>query len=97
MGVVVKCKPIGYLIMSDEEGVDNKLIAVPVSKADPYYADVQDIADIPKHVLKEVEIFFADYKKLEPGDKYKHVKVEGYRGSAEAKELVMKSIAAYGK
>lgn len=97
MGALIACRPIGYLVMSDEEGIDNKLIAVPLEKVDPIYGTAKDLTDVPQHILKEVELFFSDYKKLEPGGKHEKVNVEGFKGAKEAKELVLSAIAAYNK
>ncbi|MEI6222872.1 MAG: inorganic diphosphatase [bacterium] len=94
-GVVVKCRPVGFLVMSDEAGVDNKLIAVPLDKLDPYFKHVKDINDVHEQTRKEIEVFFADYKKLEPGGKYEHVKVQGFKGVEEAKKLIVDAAAAY--
>lgn len=93
-GTVIKARPIGMLKMRDEAGIDNKIIAVPIKKVDPRFADVNDISDLPEHTLKEIELFFADYKKLE-GEKYKSVKVEGFEGKESAKKIILESIKAY--
>jgi inorganic pyrophosphatase len=93
-GCVVKVRPVAVLKMSDEAGVDNKIICAPVSKLDPRLAHIQDLADIEKHLIKEIELFMADYKKLEPG-KYEHVKLEGWGDKAEAKRIVKEAALAY--
>ncbi len=90
-GCVIKARPIGVLKMSDEEGLDNKVIVVPATKIDPRYSDINDLHDLHEHTLKEIELFFMDYKKLE-GDKYKKVKVEGFEGKEAAKKLVLKAM-----
>lgn len=94
-GCVIRCRPIGVLMMEDEAGTDNKIIAVPIEKVDPRFKEINDIADVPEHIRREIEIFFADYKKLEPGGKFEHVKVKGFAGSNEAKQLVQEAVAAY--
>jgi len=93
-GCVIKARPIGVLLMSDEAGIDNKIIAVPLEKVDPRFKEIQDIQDMNEHLRKEIEVFFADYKKLEK-DKYKYVKVEGWRGAQEARQIITKAVEKY--
>ena len=62
-GCRVRVRPIGVLFMEDEEGEDEKILAVP--EGDPRYAEVNDLDDLPQHWLAEVENFFATYKTLE--------------------------------
>jgi inorganic pyrophosphatase len=91
-GTVIRCRPIGILKMTDEAGEDAKLIAVPVSKLTPLYNDVHEISDLPKLLLSQIKHFFEHYKDLEEG---KWVKVEGWGSAADAKEEIVKSIAAF--
>jgi inorganic pyrophosphatase len=80
-GVVVRCRPIGLLKMTDEAGRDVKLLAVPIEKLTPLYRQVRSAQDLPELTLAQVEHFFAHYKELEPG---KWVKVEGWGSPEEA-------------
>ncbi len=93
-GCVVEARPIGVLLMEDEAGIDNKIITVPLKKVDPRFEEVEAIDDIGKHFKKEIELFFADYKKLEEG-KYEHVKVSGWEGIEKAKEIIKESVEKY--
>ena len=93
-GCVVKSRPIGVLLMKDEEGIDNKIIALPLEKVDPRFKEIQKIEDLGSHLKKEIELFFADYKKLEK-DKYKFVKIRGWEGIEKAKEIIKKAIERY--
>lgn len=95
-GCVIKVVPVGVLKMSDEAGIDNKIICVPVSKLDPRLSDIRDLKDIQEHTLKEIELFMADYKKLEPG-KYEHVKIEGFADKSVAMEIIRKAAFEYDK
>src|SRR6266850_2475390 len=47
-GVVVRCRPIGLLKMSDEAGEDTKLLAVPIDKLTPLYRHIQTARDLPE-------------------------------------------------
>lgn len=95
-GCVIKVRPVGVLKMSDEAGIDNKIICVPVAKLDPRLKDIQDLKDIQEHTLKEIELFMADYKKLEPG-KYEHVKIEGFADKIVAMKIIEKAALNYDK
>ncbi|MDE1846417.1 MAG: inorganic diphosphatase, partial [Candidatus Micrarchaeota archaeon] len=65
IGAAIKCKPIGVLDMSDEAGVDPKLIAVPVEKVDPASAEINDIKDMPQYQKDKIKHFFEHMKELE--------------------------------
>jgi len=95
-GCVIKARPIGVLLMRDEAGIDNKIIALPLEKVDPRFKEIQKIEDMGSHYKKEIELFFADYKKLEK-EKYKFVKVDGLEGVEKAKETIRKAIERYKK
>ncbi len=89
-GAVVKCRPVGVLLMEDEKGGDEKLLCVPVNSTFPYYASVSRHDELPPIVLQQIEHFFTHYKDLEPG---KWVKCTGWGDVDMAKRLVMEGIA----
>lgn len=93
-GCVVKSRVVGVLKMSDEAGIDHKLICAPVAKLDPRLAYIKDLEDIEIHLVKEIELFMADYKKLEPG-KYEFVKIEGFGDRTEAAQILMQGAKSY--
>ena len=72
-GCHIHARPIGVFLMSDEEGVDAKLLCVPAS--DPRWDGVQELSDLPEHELREVAHFFGIYKDLEPGKYTLRIKV----------------------
>ena len=82
-GVGVAVRPVGVFNMSDEAGIDSKVVGVPAK--DPRWAHIQDIEDVPQQVRNEIEHFFERYKDLEPG---KWVKTEGWGDAAEAERIV---------
>lgn len=84
-GCRVVVRPIGVLVMEDEKGLDEKLLAVPV--ADPRFDGIDDIGDLQPHWLSEIENFFAVYKDLEIG---KVTRVGGWKKAAEARALLEK-------
>ena len=93
-GVVVRCRPIGLLKMSDEAGEDTKLLAVPIDKLTPLYRQIQTARDLPEQTLTQITHFFAHYKDLEPG---KWVKVEGWGSPEEAKKEIADGVKRFEK
>ena len=81
-GAIMNCRPIGVLLMEDESGQDEKIIAVPSHKLSKRYDEVHDITDVPEITIAQVKHFFEHYKDLEPG---KWVKVTGVEGADAAK------------
>jgi inorganic pyrophosphatase len=88
-GCILKAKVIGMLEMEDEEGVDTKILAVPVEKIDPRFKEINDISDLSEHTKKEIKEFFETYKRLEPG---KWVKLKDFKGKKEGELIVKKSM-----
>lgn len=91
-GSVVRCRPIGVLEMSDEEGQDAKLLALPVSKLTPMYEHITKPDDFPQVVLDQIGHFFEHYKDLEPG---KWVRIEGWKGPDAARDEINNAIKRY--
>jgi len=88
-GACITCRLIGVLLTEDENGGDEKLIAVPIDKIDPTYKDIQDIDDLPRHTLHRIKNFFETYKMLEP-DKW--VKVSGFENKKSAIDILEKAV-----
>ena len=93
-GVVVRCRAIGVLKMTDEAGQDAKVLAVPVDKILPIYSHWQKPADMNELRLRQIQHFFEHYKDLEPG---KWVKVNGWGGVADAHKEILEGIERYNK
>ena len=88
-GVVIRCRPVGMLNMTDESGEDAKILAVP---QDVMYEDVLDVNDIAAHTLEKIAHFFEHYKDL---DKNKWVKIAGWVGKDKAKAEIIASVERY--
>ena len=67
VGSVLRSRPIGVLLMEDEHGPDEKILAVPHPTLNPFYNNVASYHDLPKILLRQIEHFFAHYKDLEEG------------------------------
>ncbi len=91
-GTVIRARPIGVLVMEDEEGMDEKIIAVPVSKLDPTWDEVKDVGDCAEVTLNRIKHFFERYKELEPG---KWVKVKEFKGADEAKKIIEEALKRF--
>lgn len=91
-GCVIRCRPIGMLIMSDEKGVDLKIIAVPHSSITPLYLNVAEVSDLEPLLLKQISHFFTHYKDLEDG---KWVTIDGWSDAAKAKAAILDCIKRY--
>lgn len=85
---VIAARPIGVLEMEDEAGPDNKILAVPISKVDPHYADISDADDLGNPTKNKIKHFFESYKQLEQG---KWVKTRNFLGREKAFEEIRKS------
>jgi inorganic pyrophosphatase len=93
-GVVVPCRAIGILKMTDEAGEDGKVLAVPTNKILSLYSRWTKPEDLNPMRLKAIEHFFEHYKDLEQG---KWVKVAGWEGPESAHKEIMDGIAAYNQ
>jgi len=88
-GAVIACRPVGVLLMEDDKGVDEKIIAVPVARLFPYHDNVVEYTDIRPILRDQIEHFFAHYKDLE---KNKWVKLQGWGDAAKAKSLIVEGV-----
>jgi inorganic pyrophosphatase len=91
-GAVVRCRPIGALLMEDESGPDEKILGVPVGTLHPYYSDVRSYTDVPSILRQQIVHFFRHYKDLEEG---KWVKVTRWVSQEEAEELIKQAMARF--
>jgi inorganic pyrophosphatase len=91
-GCVINVRPIGVMVMEDDGGKDEKIIAVPVPKLTQRYDKIKNYTDMPEITLKQIEHFFTHYKDLEPG---KWVKIEGWQDVDTAKRLIVEAIERY--
>lgn len=89
-GAVIRCRPIGALMMEDEAGPDEKLIAVPVDKLHPFYTGVTSYEQLPQILRDQVAHFFQHYKDLEKG---KWVTIVRWVGPEEAASMITDGIA----
>ncbi|MGH7931805.1 MAG: inorganic diphosphatase [Candidatus Binataceae bacterium] len=84
-GAVVRCRPVGVLIMEDEAGPDEKIIAVPLDRLNPYYTGIRGYLDVPEILRNQITHFFRHYKELEAG---KWVKIIQWAGPEEAAQMI---------
>ena len=91
-GAVIRAKPVGAIMMEDEAGQDEKIIAVPIDKLNPFYADISSYKDLPTAVTAQIAHFFEHYKDLEPG---KWVKIKEWVDRDEAEALIIEGLKRY--
>lgn len=89
-GAVMNCRPIGVLVMEDDAGGDEKLLAVPSTRLTRRYERVKSYTDLPDITMSQIQHFFSHYKDLEPG---KWVRLKHIGDVEEAKQLIVESIA----
>lgn len=87
-GAVIRCRPVGALIMEDEAGGDEKILAVPVEALNPFSTGILSYRDVPEMGRQQIEHFFLHYKDLEKG---KFVRSSGWVGPEEAADLIRTS------
>lgn len=88
-GVAVDVRPIGVLVMSDDKGQDEKILAV--AKDDPRMKHINDLTDVPEHIRNEIAFFFESYKILEK----KMTKIDGWKDAATAKAIIVDGLERY--
>lgn len=88
-GAVINCRPIGVLLMHDEAGSDEKILAVPATQVSAIYKNIKDYRDLPEMQLQQIAHFFEHYKELESA---KWVRIEGWADAQRARELITDSI-----
>lgn len=91
-GSIIQVRPVGLLKMTDEAGIDSKVLAVPIDKLTKQYQNIQKPSDLFPLLLEQIRHFFAHYKDLEEG---KWVKVEGWEDNDSAKEHILAGIKRY--
>ncbi|KQO71289.1 inorganic pyrophosphatase [Methylobacterium sp. Leaf469] len=89
-GAVMSVRPVGVLVMEDNAGEDEKIIAVPSRHLTMRYDRVENYTDLPDITIHQIQHFFEHYKDLEPG---KWVKIVRWGDKAEAHRLIHEGIA----
>ena len=95
-GCLLSVRVIGVLHTEDEAGIDPKIICVPSHKTDPRWDNIQSVNDLGEHRIKELKLFFREYKKLEP-TKYEQIIIGDIGSAEEAQTIIKKAIKAFQK
>ena len=88
-GAVIPCRPVGVLLMEDDGGGDEKIIAVPSSRTTQRYDKIQTYTDLPSITIEQIQHFFEHYKDLEP-DKW--VKIKEWGHADTARRMIVEAI-----
>jgi len=89
-GAVMSCRPVGVLVMEDDGGSDEKIIAVPAAKLTQRYAHIENYSDLPAITLQQIQHFFEHYKDLEPN---KWVRIHHWGDADEARRMIVEGMA----
>jgi inorganic pyrophosphatase len=89
-GCLIPVKPVGMFRMSDEKGIDDKIICVPLH--DPYWNGLEDYQDLPLPLRQEIEQFFSIYKEIEGGD----VRIGGWAAVQDARQEIEAALSRAG-
>ncbi len=87
-GCRIRIRPVGVFLMQDQERADHKILGVPLG--DPVWSTANSLADVPEHLLKELEHFFAVYKDLEE----KKTATLGWEDAPSALDVIERALAA---
>ena len=90
-GCVMTVRPIGALMMIDQESEDEKILAVGLNN--PIYKSLNDYSELYPHLLLEIEHFFSMYKELEA----KRTRIKGWQDAGSARKIVSDSQERYRK
>jgi inorganic pyrophosphatase len=93
-GAIMSARPVGVLLMEDNAGQDEKIVAVPSRRLTARYDAIERYTDLPEITVQQIEHFFAHYKDLEVG---KWAKIIGWGPVEEAHRLIEKAIALAAK
>lgn len=88
-GAVIRCRPVGALLMEDEAGKDEKILAVPVDALHPFYTGIVNYTDLPTVMIEQIAHFFQHYKDLEKG---KWVTIVKWLDAAGAERIIAEAI-----
>lgn len=88
-GSVIRSRPVGALMMRDQSGEDEKILAVPVDDLHPFYANIATFSDLPRILLDQIGHFFQHYKDLEEG---KWTELGAWVGPADAERIILAAI-----
>lgn len=88
-GAVISSRPVGVLLMEDDGGEDEKIIAVPTSRLTSRYNKIENYTDLPEITIQQVQHFFEHYKDLEPG---KWVKIKGWGDVDVARQKINEAL-----
>lgn len=88
-GAVMSCRPVGVLVMEDDGGGDEKILAVPSTRLTKRYERIVNYTDLPPITIDQIRHFFEHYKDLEP-DKW--VRIKRWGDAAEAREMIIQAI-----
>lgn len=91
-GALINVRPVGVLMMEDDGGKDEKIMAVPSAHLTLRYENIHNYTDLPEITRQQVEHFFSHYKDLEPG---KWTKILGWGDAETARRYIIEGLERY--
>jgi inorganic pyrophosphatase len=91
-GAIIRSRPVGVLLMEDEKGIDEKILAVPVDALYPFYSRIVTYSDLPEILYQQIAHFFQHYKDLEKGKWVRHLR---WAGPDEARTAINAAIGRH--
>ena len=91
-GCRIDVRPIGLFQMRDEDGVDDKVLCVPLH--DPEWRDVHELEHVSRRLRDEIEHFFSIYTELEPD---RVTAIEGWASREVAEQEIAEALARDGE
>jgi inorganic pyrophosphatase len=88
---LIPSKVIGVMQMIDRGEADEKIIAV--AEQDPSVSHIDNVDDLPDHLLSELRHFFENYKTLEN----KKVVINEFLSKEQAFSIIAASVSHYRK
>ncbi|MEM4484411.1 MAG: inorganic diphosphatase [Sulfolobales archaeon] len=88
-GFLVEARPIGFIELSYEEGLEHVIISVPRERIDPLYANVRSLGELSEHIRSSIENFYEKYKRYNPE---KSFKLNRWGEVGEAREIILESV-----
>ena len=88
-GCMIEVKPIGLFRMEDDQGIDDKVLSVPLT--DPGWNTLESLAGVSEQLQNEIAHFFTVYKQLEN----KKVEIDGWYPVEDALEVIEASRRRY--
>lgn len=91
--LILDAIPVGGFRLIDGEEADDKIIAV--MKGDASYGHMDDITDVPQHIIDRLSHYFLTYKEQPFSKSKQECEITDIYGQKEASEVIQRSVKDY--